>query len=85
MTPRFLTLAIRKEGVAIYRDGEDCGAEFVFRGKIRNSVLGLSLTCLLDIGHPYDALYTGIHATGAQGRSLSWRRKMGRCQHRGDS
>lgn len=49
MTPRFLTSAIWKDGVNIYGEGGDCGIESIFRGKIRNSVWGLSLTWLLDI------------------------------------
>lgn len=71
MTPRFLTSAICKDGLSIYQKGEDCGIKSVFRGKIRNSALGLRSMWLLDI--PV-MLYVGL---GVQGRSLSGDRKLG--------
>lgn len=49
MTPRFLTSAICKDRLSIYQKGEDCGIKSVFRGKIRNSALGLRSMWLLDI------------------------------------
>ena len=66
MTPRFLTSAICKDGVSIYRKGEDCGIKSVFRGEIRNSALRLRLTWLLDI--PVMLYGQGVCRTGSAGK-----------------